>query len=163
MRLDTHQLRICSHPIFIIGSPRSGTSILAWSLAYHDQLWTSHESHILDEMYSDGHLYRACQKAKSRPGGTWLQEQSVEWSKFLRYLGFGLNALFTSRSQGKRWIDQSPSHTTIVEIVADMFPGAVFLHMLRDGRRVVYFMVNFADRNSAAAIAAYAKSGRLPQ
>jgi hypothetical protein len=162
MTLDTHQPRTCSHPIFIIGAPRSGTSILAWSLAHHDQLWTSHESHILDELYSDGHLYRAFDKARSRPGGTWLQAQGVEWSEFLRYLGFGFNALFTSRSQGKRWIDQSPSHTTMVEVVADMFPGAVFLHILRDGRRVVNSMINFADRNSDAAIAGYAKSGQPP-
>jgi hypothetical protein len=155
--------QICTEPIFIIGAPRSGTSILAWSLAHHDQLWTSHESHLLDELIRDDHLWEAFQRAKSRPGGAWLQAQGVEWAEFLKYLGFGLNALFTSRSQGKRWIDQSPSHTTMVEFVADMFPGAVFLHMLRDGRRVVDSMVKFAGRNDDLTIASYVESRQLPQ
>lgn len=40
-------LTICENPIFIIGSPRSGTSILAWSLAEHSQLDVFDESNFL--------------------------------------------------------------------------------------------------------------------
>ena len=41
---------ICPNPVFIIGSPRSGTSILAWALAQHSRLWTSGEVHILHSL-----------------------------------------------------------------------------------------------------------------
>jgi sulfotransferase family protein len=41
-------LATCENPIFIIGSPRSGTSILAWSLAEHSQLEVFAESNFLD-------------------------------------------------------------------------------------------------------------------
>lgn len=30
--------------IFVLGCPRSGTSVLAWALAQHEHFWTSAES-----------------------------------------------------------------------------------------------------------------------
>src|SRR5207253_4877727 len=104
----TWQGPICSHPIFIIGSPRSGTTILAWSLAQHNQLWTSDESQILWDLFGDGRLDKNYQRA-GRADGSWLRKQRIEKAEFLCFLGLGLNALYTSRSQGKRWIDQTPS------------------------------------------------------
>jgi hypothetical protein len=41
-------LTTCENPIFIIESPRSGTSILAWSLAEQSQLEVFAESNFLD-------------------------------------------------------------------------------------------------------------------
>jgi hypothetical protein len=157
------QPQLCPDPIFIIGSPRSGTSILAWSLAHHNQLWTSKEAHILYELFGEGYLEEALQRAKFRPDGSWLQEEGVEKGEFLYYLGLGLNALYTSRSRGRRWIEQTPSYTMIADLLIDMFPGALFLHALRDGRRVVNSMINFANRYADGLGANYARSGLLPQ
>ncbi len=133
--------QVCSNPIFVIGSPRSGTSILAWSLAQHSQLWTSSESDILLHLFGNDCLDIAFQTAKERPGA-WFQEQDVERAEFFRFLGLGLNALFTSRSQGRRWIDQTPGYTYMLDVLVDMFPDAFFIHILRDGRRVVNSMIN---------------------
>ncbi len=144
------QIQFCSHPIFIIGSPRSGTSILAWSLAQHSQLWTSCESYILSYLLEDGGLDQAFERAKRMPK-SWFAEEKVERAEFLRALGSGLNVLFTSRSQGKRWIDQTPSYTDWVDDLVEMFPGAFFIHILRDGRRVVHSMVNFMNALSEEA------------
>lgn len=145
LRVVTEQIaareQVCSNPIFIIGSPRSGTSILAWSLAQHSQLWTSSESDILLYLFGDDCLDIAFQTAKER-SGSWLQEQGVERAEFLRFLGLGANALFTSRSQGRRWIDQTPGYTYMLDVLVDMFPDAFFIHILRDGRRVVNSMIN---------------------
>ena len=47
----------------------------------------------------------------------------------------GANALFSSRSGGKRWIDQTPYYVFMTEVLVRMFPG-LFLHVLRDGRNV---------------------------
>jgi Sulfotransferase family len=135
----------CPDPVFIIGAPRSGTSILAWSLHQHHQWFTtSDESDILSELFGDGNAERVYREARERPGGgDWLARNEVSWPEFVQHLGFGVNTLFTSRSGGKRWIDQTPRNTLMVDVLADMFPGAVFLHVLRDGRRVVHSMVNF--------------------
>jgi hypothetical protein len=130
----------CPDPVFIIGSPRSGTSILAWSLAQHSRLWTSAESDFLYHLFGRGEADTAYRKARDRPDGSWLAKQGVSRADFLRHLGLGINALFTSRSRGKRWVDQSPTYTLMAPTLADMFPGASFLHALRDGRRVVHSM-----------------------
>ncbi len=138
-RLDS----ICPNPVFIIGSPRSGTTALALALAEHSQLWTSAESDFLYHLFENGHAESAYQKATQAPGQQWLKKHGVGKQEFLATLGLGLNALFTSRSHGKRWIDQTPLYTLIADQLADLFPGAFFLHILRDGRRVVHSMIHF--------------------
>jgi hypothetical protein len=133
---------ICPDPVFIIGSPRSGTSILAWSLAQHSELWTEAESDIIYYLLREDHLQQAFETSIARPGGGWLGNQGVDLTQFLVHLGLGLNALLTGNREG-RWVDQTPANTLVVDRIAEMFPEARFLHALRDGRRVVESMVNF--------------------
>ena len=141
-----YSTEICADPVFVIGSPRSGTSIMAWSLVQHSSgFWSSNESHILWELFGDGTVENAFIRARGAHSDGWLPKEGVEIEEFLQYLGLGLNALFTSRSEGKRWIDHTPSYTRIVDIVAELFPGALFIHMLRDGREVVNSMTHFLD------------------
>lgn len=160
--MDYNHLQFCPNPIFIIGSPRSGTTALAWSLAQHNQLWTSSESFILFDLFGAGRVDRAFQKAKDNPSGSWFKSESVEKAEFLEFMGLGLNALFTSRSQGRRWIDQTPYYAYLSDTLAHMFPGALFLHILRDGRRVVNSMINFAQALTDDARKGFISSGRLP-
>jgi glycosyltransferase involved in cell wall biosynthesis len=160
---SSHLPAICPDPVFIIGSPRSGTSILAWSLAQHSALWTEAESDIFYYLLKDGHLERAFETSVGRPDGTWLANQGVDLEQFLAHVGLGLNALMTGTSNGLRWVDQTPANTLVVDRLAQMFPGARFLHILRDGRRVVHSMVNFhraiADPETAERLKS---AGRLP-
>jgi hypothetical protein len=134
---------VCSEPVFIIGSPRSGTTILAWSLANHSAFWTSGESYILFDFFGGGRADTVYERAKGLSDGSWLQAQNVSRQEFLASLGIGINALFSSRSGGRRWIDHTPHYALMADVLADMFPGARFLHILRDGRRVVNSMVHF--------------------
>jgi hypothetical protein len=138
-------IRICARPVFVIGAPRSGTTVLALSLAQHSEFWTSDESQILWDLFEGGRLDKNYQR-QGRYDGSWLCKQDVAKEEFLAFLGLGLNGLFTSRSQGKRWVDQTPVYTLLAENLARMFPGAFFLHILRDGRKVVHSMVNFLTR-----------------
>jgi glycosyltransferase involved in cell wall biosynthesis len=154
---------ICPDPVFIIGSPRSGTSILAWSLAQHGELWTDAESDIFYYMLKDGHLERSFETSVARPDGTWLGNHGVDLNQFLAHLGLGLNALLTETSNGRRWVDQTPANTLVVDRLAEMFPGARFLHILRDGRRAVHSMINFHRAFADPETAERMKSaGRLP-
>ena len=139
-------LTTCENPIFIIGSPRSGTSILAWSLAEHSQLEVFAESTFLWKIFGNGYAEKAYESAKARPDGRdWLSLYDVTRSEFLGYLGVGLNALMSSRCPGKRWIDQTPHNTLMADTLAELFPGAFFIHILRDGRKVVHSMINFEN------------------
>jgi len=136
---------ICPEPVFVIGAPRSGTTVVARALAQHEDFWSGDESQVLVDLFGDGELGRNYERV-SRPDGSWLQKQDIARDEFLAYVGLGLNALFTNASQGKRWVDHTPSHALLTETLAEMFPGAFFLHVLRDGRRVVHSMIHFCQQ-----------------
>jgi hypothetical protein len=139
---------VCSEPVFVLGAPRSGTNALARSLHQHPDLWTSGESHILFQLFGQGRVQAAFESSIGASAGNWLKKCDVAQSELLRYLGLGMNALFSSRSGGKRWIDHTPHYALMGDTLAEMFPGARFLHILRDGRRVVHSMTNFVNRSS---------------
>jgi hypothetical protein len=136
---------ICRNPVFIVGSPRSGTTALARALGQHPALWVSKESYVLHQLYGKGRIDRVWKHNWERATPSWLRAEDVERAEFFGFLGLGLNALFSSRSRGRRWVDQTPLYTLMVDDLADMFPGASFLHIMRDGRSVVRSMARFQD------------------
>lgn len=144
--LRSGSVPVCHQPVFIIGSPRSGTTALARSLAEHPDLWTSHESYFLNGLFGDGRATHVHTRQTARKAPGWLNTEQVDRAEFLAAVGIGLNALFTSRSGGRRWIDQTPLYTLFADDLAELFPDALFLHIVRDGRRVVNSMASFLEK-----------------
>jgi len=72
----------------------------------------------------------------------WLSNQGVTLDEFLEYIGLGINALYMNRSGGLRWIEQTPAYTLNLYDLSKMFPGAHFIHIVRDGRDVVNSMLH---------------------
>ena len=140
----------CPDPVFVLGCPRSGTSVLAWSLAQHPDMWTSVETDFLlylfgpplSDFYGRSKVDRALERITTRPGGSWLDQHGIARAEFIAHIGLGLNALITKQAPGKRWVDQSPGYTVMASTLAELFPMAYFVHVLRDGRRVVHSMIN---------------------
>jgi len=131
---------IASAPIFVIGCPRSGTSVLSHSLARHSQTWLGPESNFIAPLLSDAE--RSYEMGTKRGPDHWLSGMKVSFEEYLRHIGIGLNALYTDRAEGKRWIDQTPEYTLSLPTIGAAFPEAVFVNMLRDGHEVVHSMVN---------------------
>jgi|GEM_PF-2886823 len=134
---------VCHDPIFVVASPRSGTSQLAFSLARHSQNWVSRESHFLHylaKLAKDIHALGTEWNAVSYTW--WLAKEGVTAEELLRFIGHGINALFTNRSGGLRWIDHTPGYAIIMRDLAVAFPGARFIHIVRDGRDVVNSMIH---------------------
>ena len=149
-------IRACPNPVFVIGSPRSGTSVVPWALAQHPRLWTSPESAFLQDLFPRG-VVDATFGVAAAVG--WSQALGIDRATFADHLGLGLNLLLTDRSGGRRWIDQTPANTNIAGELAEIFPGARFVHIVRDGRRVVDSMQHFRRRLGAGLAA----EGRLPE
>lgn len=145
MSVVDRDISVCEDPVFVIGAPRSGKTTLAWALAAHSGLWTSAETQILPALFGEGRVERLVDRQLKRPTPTWLKLQEVEGDEVLSYIGLGINALFTSRSEGKRWIDHTPGHTFMVDTLLAMFPGARVIHIVRDGRPVVQAMVEVEE------------------
>jgi Sulfotransferase family len=140
------RVKVCKNPIFVIGSPRSGTTMLGWSLDHHSWLWTSGESNVIREAFSElVSVDRALEYARIAGRGSWLHDEHVSREELLARLAIGVNALYTSRSEGRRWLDHTPAHALLLDQIGDMFPGAVFIHVLRDGRQAVESMTHFLD------------------
>jgi len=153
---------ICPNPVFVIGSPRSGTTALAQALNRHPDLRVGKESYVLHDFFGRNKPTRVWENQMNRVTPCWLEFEKVEHDEFLAFLGLGMNALFSSRSEGKRWIDQTPLYTPMVDTLALMFPGASFVHIVRDGRHVVRSMVNF-ERKFDEQQLADAQPNEIPQ
>ncbi len=145
--------------------------MLSWALAAHPDFWTSAESDFLRLLFGDGRLFQSYQKAHKRSGEGWLRKNQVTYDEFAAYVGWGIDQLFLSRSNDRRWVDSTPGYTLIAEELCRMFPGARFLHVLRDGRAVVNSMIrsgfdtSFAKNFGAACKvwSQYATAGQVFQ
>ena len=128
--------------VFVIGCPRSGTSILSWALARHPNFWTSGESDYLLKLFGGESVEDVYGWAHERLDAGWLQKQRVGFAEFAAMMGVGAERLFDSRAEGRRWVDATPSYALIVEDLLRLFPAASFLHIVRDGRAVVNSMLS---------------------
>ncbi|MCB0995702.1 MAG: sulfotransferase [Acidimicrobiales bacterium] len=135
------QLTITPEPIFVLGAPRSGTSMMQWALRQHPDLWGGPESDFLIPLLSGA---RAAHAYGTQRGDLhWLSRMGVGEAELLRYVGAGINAMYTQRSGGLRWVEQTPQYTLHLDEMSQAFPGARFVYMLRNGRDVVNSMRNF--------------------
>lgn len=136
-------LAITPEPVFVLGAPRSGTSMMQWALRQHPALWGGPESDFmipLIEALREIHAF-----GSTRERLHWLSGQDVDVAEFLRFMGLGLNALYTDRSQGLRWVEQTPQYTLHIPEILQLLPGSRFVMMVRDGRDVVASLRNFVN------------------
>src|SRR5678815_4225519 len=192
-------------PIFVVGSPRSGTSILAWCLGYHSNIFPVPESNWMgdfavnvavsyqvgaargilsilsamgisrDEFFS--HIGRSinslvlrhrCDLDRKRliiavqrllkEQGHYLGEVTGDLdaatSAALRQYGIAdgllyselVDSLRTAASDSEcktRWVEQTPQYSFHICGLRKLFPGALFIHIVRDVGSVVRSMLNF--------------------
>ncbi len=127
-------------PIFIVGSPRSGTSMLHWALCEHEALWGSEESELFVPFTR--HLDAVYNKARQFKGRNWLEAQQVDKDTFYAFMGVGIDALYASRAGNRHWVEQTPSNTWALPEIYRLLPTARFLFIHRDGRQVVESMTS---------------------
>ena len=127
--------------VFVIGSPRSGTSVLAWAIAQHRDMWTGPEANFPYQFGRTRELDRIWNLCAKRESG-WLAWHEVSREEYLACIGLGLDQLFRRRSKGRRWVDSSPANVLVGPMLARLFPNAKFLHIVRDGRWVVNSLLN---------------------
>jgi hypothetical protein len=152
-------IELCTSPIFVIGSFRSGTTALAKSLGEHSELWYGkHESNFVTGIFS-----RMDFDQLAASGETWLEKNQLTKGALAASLGLGVNALFSSRSGGKRWIEKTPRNALIGPTLAAAFPDSVFIHTLRDGRYVVNSMLHFMDAIADHTKANWTARGYTPE
>lgn len=117
--------------------------MMQWALRQHPDLWGGQESDFMIPLIEK--LREVHEFGSRRQDLHWLSGQRVSVDEFLQYMGLGLNALFTERADGRRWVEQTPQYTLHMGEILSLLPGAVFVMMLRDGRDVVESLKNFVN------------------
>jgi hypothetical protein len=138
-------------PIFIIGFDRSGTTLLSGMLDSHEDLAIPYESHFIPKYarlagnYDFGDLESKRKLVREifseRFPAAWDYKPPIESMDLesCADLADVIDAIFAAYAdhKGKRiWGDKTPGYTGQIEVIHSLFPGAKFIHLVRDGRDV---------------------------
>lgn len=170
MRIQaSHQAR----PVFIVGSPRSGTSVLTWALGQHPNLLLTEESNWLGSFAVASAAAYA--RGSARGPRSQLGALGVAPDAFLSGLGDAIDRMILagrphleatcreaavlapaqaspefgiSRDPAEaksRWVDGTPEYALQIRELLALFPAARFVHILRDADEVAASLVAFRD------------------
>jgi hypothetical protein len=155
-RFATQMQYKINKPIFIVGSPRSGTSILTWCLGQHPNIFPVPESNWMGEFSLN--VAASYQIGSARGDRTILSAMDISREEFFANFGRSINDLILSHRRDldrkrkmtrpptepkMRWVDGTPEYSLHIYALHKLFPEAVFIHVLRDVRDVVRSMLNF--------------------
>ena len=161
---------VINKPIFTVGSPRSGTSMLTWCLGQHANIIALEESAgIGDLVIALGVCY---QRETARGNRSLLSAMNVQGEDFFSAFGQTVNGLIlrnnidlerkpweqsaapntpvehfvTEQSAAvtkTRWVMGTPEYSFHICGLRKLFPNALFIHIVRDVTSVVRSMLNF--------------------
>ena len=160
-----------NRPIFVVGSPRSGTSILTWCLGQHPNILPLAESAWMGNFAIDlGTRYSI---GSARGPFSHLSSVGIQEDKFFAHFGDAIHRLIlrhrkrieedldeggfygfrdvhpgfkTERAESEpklRWVDGTPEYSFHICGLRKLFPKALFIHLVRDVSSVVPSMMNF--------------------
>lgn len=130
--------------VFIIGSPRSGTTWVQKILASNENIVTAQESEIFTTFIGPiiMNYYRQLNNPSGR-GGTGLPCYWTidELHELLRQVFYGMLGQTGQYDGSKLFIEKTPSHALVVDKIALVLPRARFIHIVRDPRDVVSSLI----------------------
>jgi hypothetical protein len=132
-------------PIFIVGAPRSGTSLLRNLLYSHPQLFFRSETQFIPAFYrvygNPRSRSQALKLAKKMVKMEWISrwEENIDVNKMAEQGTFAglVDNMFMQvarREGGSVWGDKTPHYVRDIETLREIFPAARFVHIIRDGR-----------------------------
>lgn len=154
---DAMRWRRRPEPIFVVGVPRSGTTLLAAMLAAHSRLGCGPETNFFALLGRADRRALFSRATWPQRALDWLSSPLLEGESLLRRFGLErsqlewrlkggrrtpaglLNALMESHlaALGKvRWIEKSPVHALHLETLRRWFPAAPVVRIVRDPRDV---------------------------
>lgn len=154
-------------PIFIVGAPRSGTTLLRNALNRHSRIAICRETEFRHYVYRRRAAFGPLSDRRNRERvvGEYLALERIRRTRLnLRDLreclmeeGDSYPALFSSmlrfymRVHSKqRWGEKTPDHAFFADKLLAWYPGATVIHMLRDPRDVVASLMDMPSFPNSA-------------
>ncbi|MEV4898750.1 sulfotransferase [Nonomuraea sp. NPDC055795] len=143
-------------PIFVIGCPRSGTTMLQLMLHSHPRIAVPPETRFLVPAYYRRRIFGDLRVASARQAlaqwiatdkNTKFRELKIDKDDYVQESADGPGSLgsvigtafrmYADRFGKARWGDKRPSYVKQVDLLLRLFPDAQFVHLIRDGRDCV--------------------------
>ena len=138
-------------PVFVVGSSRSGTTLLYSILLSSDDFAIYEAETLLMTVCKTKYGSLKKRKNYSKFISDWTnskqffrsgldpvqfrREADAYYEDYTDFLRFFMNNI--ARKQGRnRWAEQTPGHLSYMEQLHKAFPQAKFIHVIRDGRDV---------------------------
>ena len=135
------------NPFFIVGAPRSGTTLLRFILSSHPRLYVPEETGFIPFLGVKPQAQLSQQQVRETL--THIGELNRNWYALVedtdtfydtlpeKTLPFVLDALYRriiAEYGAARWGDKTPTYVRYLPLLTQIFPSAQFIHMIRDGR-----------------------------
>lgn len=140
-------------PVFVVGCPRSGTTLLTLMLSSHSRIAIPPETRFLlpvfrrrrefgdlTQIRGRRRLARALvRRSRTKFRHLGLDKQAVKRAvkRSPPTMGSAIGAVYRTYAAGQgkaRWGDKRPTYYRNVDLLRELFPEAQFVHLVRDGR-----------------------------
>lgn len=142
------------HPVFIVGSYRSGTSILTWAIGAHPHFHPLEETGWIVPL---GAGALAGYDAVLDTPRNFFNVYGVSRSEYIAQVGTAIDGFVMKASLGgnastaRCWVDGTPENTKHILLLRQLFPAAKFIFLVRDPIDTVASMMYFNRAGGAAA------------
>ncbi|MEO0540382.1 MAG: sulfotransferase [Cyanobacteria bacterium P01_A01_bin.105] len=141
-------------PVFVVGCPRSGTTLLQRMLNQHSQIAIASETHFIwrfwrqratyGDLQQDAHYQRLIEDIVAMPEFAEMQLNTTEFTaqawtlpRCYRNLLSLLLVSFAQRQTATVTGEKTPDHLRFLDVLQQFYPAARFIHVVRDPRAVV--------------------------
>lgn len=132
-------MTLCDNPVFIVGAPRSGTTLLRSILDAHPRICCPNWETGLFEYFqtmANGDFSRY----PVQDGNFPLDRAGlVAW---MRRCTDDLMHQLVHKVDKPRWAEKTPAHVFCMDLIAEAYPRAQFIHIVRNGRDVIRSLQN---------------------
>jgi hypothetical protein len=134
-------------PVFIVGCPRSGTTLLRDLLRSHPNLTFPDESHFIGRFYkaygdpsSDEEAWKlACRILRTPRIASWgihLEKREIAGCRSFSDVARRVFEAWARKEGKPRWGGKTPHYVLEIPVLHQLFPDARVIHIIRDGRDV---------------------------